>query len=355
MPIAKYKKDKSSGLYYTYEKTGCYKPDGTPEYKKLRAKTIAALDQKIREYREKAAYGVSDTNTTVDQWYERWIIAYKGTCRIQTQNWYRYLYTSHIKPSIGNIRLSDVKEHNLQQILSGMADSYAKKTIVDVRLILRSLFETAQHNKLIALSPAVHLTVGGRAPKPRRALTTAERKRYLTACSSHGFGQFAAFLYFFGLRRGEALALTGKDITRDHIHICKQHIFPGNNLPVVEITKTDAGVRDIPIPDAARRYIDFDSLPDGLLFTDDTGKALSYSQIVDRWTSFLTAALGEETDITMHCLRHNYCTMLFEKKVDILTAKEYMGHEDIETTLKIYTHYTETLRRSGDKRVRMIG
>ena len=355
MPIAKYKKDKSSGLYYTYEKTGNYKPDGTPEYKKLRAKTIAALDQKVKDYREKAAFGVSDTNITVDQWFVRWIVAYKGKCRVQTQDWYKNLYTAHIRPNIGNIRLSDVKEHHLQKILSDMSDHYAKSTVRGIRLILRGLFETAQHNRLIVINPATHLTIAGRSPKQRRALTKDERKKYLSACTQNRFGTFAAFLYFFGLRRGEALALTGKDISRDHICICKQHIFPSNNQPVLENTKTDAGIRNIPIPDAARKYIDFDALPQGLLFTDDTGKALSYSEAVDRWNSFLSFALGDDTDITMHCLRHNYCTMLFEKKVDILTAKEYMGHEDIETTLKIYTHYTETLRLSGDKRVRRIG
>ena len=355
MPIAKYKKDKSTGLYYTYEKTGNYKPDGKPEYKKLRAKTIAALDDKVKAYREKAAFGVTETNITVDQWYQRWIVAYKGTCRTQTQDWYKTQYAAHVKPQIGMIRLSDVKEHHLQKILSDMSDRYAKSTVKGVRLIIRGLFDTAQHNRLIVTNPATHLAIAGRSPKQRRALTTTERKKYLTACEHNRFGTFAAFLYFFGLRRGEALALTGKDIFDDHIHIGKQHIFPTNNQPVVEITKTAAGIRDIPIPDTARKYIDFDALPDGLIFTDETGKALSYSQIIDRWSAFLVESLGGETDITMHCLRHNYCTMLFEKKVDLLTAKEYMGHEDIETTLKIYTHYTETLRRSGDKKVRLIG
>ena len=45
---------------------------------------------------------------------------------------------------------------------------------------------------------------------------------------------------------------------------------------------------------------------------------------------------GIET--TAHCLRHTYCTLLYESGIDVLTAKVYMGHSDIQTTLGIYTH-----------------
>ena len=45
---------------------------------------------------------------------------------------------------------------------------------------------------------------------------------------------------------------------------------------------------------------------------------------------------------TPHCLRHTYCTMLYEAGVDAVAAKELMGHADIKTTLGIYTHLSET-------------
>ena len=41
---------------------------------------------------------------------------------------------------------------------------------------------------------------------------------------------------------------------------------------------------------------------------------------------------------TPHCLRHTYATMLYDAGVDVLTAKEFLGHSDIKTTLSIYTH-----------------
>ena len=57
----------------------------------------------------------------------------------------------------------------------------------------------------------------------------------------------------------------------------------------------------------------------------------------------------------MHYLRHNYCTMLFERGGDLMTVKALAGHNDIKTTLEIYTHYTENLKKKATKKVKNIG
>jgi integrase len=41
---------------------------------------------------------------------------------------------------------------------------------------------------------------------------------------------------------------------------------------------------------------------------------------------------------TPHQLRHTYATMLYSAGVDVLTAREQIGHADVQTTLGIYTH-----------------
>lgn len=46
-------------------------------------------------------------------------------------------------------------------------------------------------------------------------------------------------------------------------------------------------------------------------------------------------------EFTPHQLRHTYCSMLYDAGVDVLTAKELMGHEDVQTTLGIYTHLSK--------------
>lgn len=355
MPIAKYKKDKSSDLYYTYEKTGLLLSNGKPEYKKLRAKTIAALDQKVKEYRGKAAFGISESKITVDEWYDKWFDSYKSGCRQSTRDYYRFSYLNHIKPAIGAMRLDSVREHNAQKILNSLAETHSVSTVKGVRTVLYSLFDKAKRNNLILVNPAEKLKLTGKPKKERRELTEDERAAYLLCCKIEPFGTFAAFLYFFGLRRGEALALTAEDIKDGYLTVNKQFTYPSNNQAVLSQPKTKAGIRKIPIPDKARKYIDFNGFGPGLLFSNADGSPLSYSQMIDRWKAFITAALGEDTEITMHCLRHNYCTMLFENGVDILTAKECMGHDDIETTMKVYAHFSENIKRKNIERIVNIG
>lgn len=369
MPKAKYQKE-ARGLYYTYEKTGLYKPDGKPEYKRLTAKTQKRLDEKVAEYRSSIAFGVNPNTITVAEWYATWFDSYKSKCKETSQKWYRQIYKNHIEPAIGAMRLTNVREANLQAILSRMAaQDYSVKTVKSVRSVLFGMFDKAQANRLIVTNPAQRLVAAGRAQKHRRALTPEERTAYLAACRTHPFGRFAAFLYFFGLRRGEALALNKSDVVFGinrkpvSLSVTKQFVYPDNNMPVVSTVKTTAGERTLPIPEKALDYIDFGNLPDGLLFGSADSSAdgnpaarpLSYSEIVDRWTSFIRFALGDDTDVTMHVLRHNYCTMLFENGVDVMTVRYLMGHEDIKTTLEIYAHYTETIKQNDFTKAVKIG
>lgn len=357
MPVSKYKKEKCRDgyLYYTVVKTGFYNADGKPEYKKLRAKTIKALDEKVDAFKQDAIFGIQPSTLTVDQWYEQWFIAYKSGLRESTRNFYSSLYKTHISPKIGAVRVSQVQEIHCQRILSDISSTHSVKTVKGVRTILFCLFDKAQTNKLIVINPAAKLSIEGKPSKTRRALTAEERAAYLEACKTHPFGQFAAVLYFFGLRRGEALALTNKDIFDDYISITKQFSFSSNNQPMLSLPKTKTSIREIPIPDKARDYINFETLPDGLLFCREDGRAYSYSEVCDRWNSFIKSALGQNTDITLHCLRHNYCTMLFECGADPVGAQELMGHSDPKTTLGIYTHFTKQLQKSNRDKVLKIG
>ena len=49
------------------------------------------------------------------------------------------------------------------------------------------------------------------------------------------------------------------------------------------------------------------------------------------------AKSGIKKQVTVHCLRHSYATHLLEMGTDILTLKDLLGHEAIQTTM-IYLH-----------------
>lgn len=353
MPIAKYKRDQKTKLYYTYEKTGLYLANGKPEYKKLRAKTIKALDEKVTDFKQGRS-NVSE-QMLVDEWFIRWHETFNNKLRPNTARNYETLYRNHVSPYIGRMRVAEVRQIHLQELLNRMTSNYSTKTIKSVRGVISAIFGKAYTNNLCQKNPAEGLQADGKPQHHRRELTPDERRRYLEACETHPFGLYAAILYYFGLRKGEALALTGDDIHDGYISVTKQVTYPGTNQPVLAQPKTAAGVRDVPIPDEARRLLSCIERSGKPLFGNDDGSYLSETQFNSRWKSFITFALGDNTEITPHYVRHNFCCLLFEQGVEPLAVKEIMGHDDLTTTLKHYAHFTETMRKKSESALKLVG
>lgn len=53
--------------------------------------------------------------------------------------------------------------------------------------------------------------------------------------------------------------------------------------------------------------------------------------------------------ITVHGLRHTHASVLLYKKATIQYVSERLGHSDIETTLKQYTHVLKELRLQDEQ------
>ena len=80
------------------------------------------------------------------------------------------------------------------------------------------------------------------------------------------------------------------------------------------------------------------------------GRPLSGKSFTNMWNGIVYKVLedmdGNESiiggirteDITPHFLRHTYATNLFYAGIDIKAAQYLLGHANVETTLKIYTH-----------------
>ena len=365
--MAKYKKDAKSGLYYAYVPTGFYNLNGTTEYKKIRAKDTQKLDKKIAKFITDREMGViiDSDKITVEQWAKNWLKSYRSNGAENSTAFYEDML-NHIIPAIGKRKLKSIMEIDLQNLLNKLSNStygpknkkYAKKTVKEVRSVLFSLFETAKNNRLILGNPATNLKINGAPSKKRRELTEEERQKYINCCFFNEFGLYSATLYYLGLRRGEALALKHSDFGDKYVKISRQFVYPNNSCPVETSPKTDAGVREIFIPEnlQAMLYIwgagkNYNGNPDDYIFQDTNGNPLSYSTYRRKWNNFIKEALGEETEITPHYLRHNYCTLLYDSGVDVQTARAFMGHADIKTTLEIYTHLTSKQRIKSSEKI----
>jgi site-specific recombinase XerD len=70
-------------------------------------------------------------------------------------------------------------------------------------------------------------------------------------------------------------------------------------------------------------------------------KILELSSIVTAsLATMILCDMAGLTDITIHSMRHDFCTQLVKKGIDIYTVQRLAGHADIRTTMR-YVHALE--------------
>lgn len=53
--------------------------------------------------------------------------------------------------------------------------------------------------------------------------------------------------------------------------------------------------------------------------------------------------------LTPHYFRHNYASILYNAGIDVLSAKKFLGHSNVKTTLEIYSHLSKEKRTLTQK------
>ena len=281
-----------------------------------------------------------DGNMTVDSWYKKWKSTYKDPKGLTPKSlgMYDEKYNNHIKPQIGHMKISSVRDVHLQKILNGEAgksESHLKK----IRIVLQGMFRQARISRVIAIDPSECLEIPKSRKGARRSITDEEREAILELAKTHRSGLWVLTLLYTGMRPGETAVLTWNDVDFDnneiHVHAAKE-----SGSDRVKGPKTSAGYRDIPMRSELReRLLEAQGEPFSLVFPTKAGSMMNESAMRRRWRSF-KEELGESagSDITPYCLRHTFCTDLQKAGVPINVAKELMGHSDIQTTANIYTH-----------------
>lgn len=179
-----------------------------------------------------------------------------------------------------------------------------------------------------------------------------------------------------GLRRGELAALTWNDVDLKGrtITVNKTMEYPPNQPPKLRpLTKSAAGMRTVDIPQRLADYMAAMPRDNVLVIHTTDGRVMTATAWEALWKSYmrlLNIKYGTRTladlekmkkpgqrkfdmtipPITLHWLRHTFCTLLYLAGVDVVQACAQMGHADVSTTLKIYTHLDAVhKRKSVDK------
>jgi len=283
-------------------------------------------------------------STTLRDWAYECINTYKTGQNDTTREKYIRRVRKCILDDIGNMRLKDIKPLHVQRCIN-LQTGKSKTQINEVYNALKFIFRHAYHNHMIKDDPTEGLTKPkSKKSLSRRALTPYERQMITSVGKTDRRYYLFLLMLYCGCRPAEAAEATGGDI-----------VDKGNGVILLHIrgTKTTTADRFVPLPEKLYRIIKDTEAFEPIAANRD-GKKLGVQGRTRAWQSFkrqLNIAMGCRMyrnqlipplplapDLVPYCLRHEYCTDLARRGVDIRIAQKLMGHSDIKLTANIYTN-----------------
>ena len=301
-------------------------------------KALRDIESQMVAYKGKIERGKT-FQEVADEWEEVHYRAISPTTEVRYKQYVKTICDEFGKTGIKEITLNQLVKFLEYMSLRGLST----KTIKDCASVMRLIFKFAVTKGYIdyTANPTLFLTPPkGTPPVTRQPLTKQEIAAVIRNRNSE-IGRLLFFCLYSGLRKGEALALQWSDVDfkKKLINVDKSMFFVGSK-PQIKSTKTKAGTRKVILLDALGQEMKGWERESIYVFSDH-GQTYTSGSIQKRILTFCNSD-PELSKVTLHRLRHTFCTMLYEFGVDLKDAQMIMGHADIVTTQNIYTHVRDS-------------
>lgn len=364
--MAKVKK-RADGLYQRSISVG-RQADGKPIRKTIYAKTQKELEAKVAEYQEKIKRGMLpvDEKVTFGEMAEILCRDNKPTISEGVRKQYFSICKKHLG-DLQNIRLQDLRAIHLQTIINSLAQNgYGTRTLTHIKQVACQVIRLAEDSDIVGRNVFSRVKIPAIEATKRQPLTEKQIELAKATYKDHRMGMPVMLMLYAGLRRGELMALTWRDIDFENqiIHVREAIAFESNNVGHRKTPKTAAGKRDVPIlapllpilQEAKQEATSFLVCPaaEGGEMTNMAWRCAwrSYMHYLNICAGGRDASRSRPKVVAMepftaHQLRHTFITLCHEAGVDPKVTQEIVGHADISTTLNIYTHLTKAKKEEA--------
>jgi integrase len=249
---------------------------------------------------------------------------------------YRSAISVHLLPAFGPIAVEDVTVEAIERWMAGFAGSARSRN----KLLIQLHGILARAKRVYGLQANAAAEVekfAQRSSGDIDVFSPEEVWALVRAAASEQDGAVYLTAAFTGLRMGELLALRWRDVdfTASTVRV-RASYYAG------QLTTPKSGkVRAVPLaPDVASALAQLGRRPhwtgeDDLVFPGEGGDYLDGSALRRRYKAALASAALRP--LRFHDLRHTFGTRMIAK-ADIRRVQEWMGHADIQTTMR-YLHY----------------
>ncbi|MDY0406502.1 site-specific integrase [Virgibacillus sp. 179-BFC.A HS] len=300
---------------------------------------------------------------TFKEVYELWLLQYENTVEQSTFVKTVSLFNNHILPGIGEYKIEKITVDICQKAVNDWAKRL--KNISKVKAYASRVFNFAVKRDFVQKNPFDLVELPRKRNKQlpdetdEKNFYTREQLIEFLSCLEKETNVKAYVLFrllaFSGMRKGEALALTWRDINfkTKEIRVNKALSRGKDNKLYIKSTKTNEA-RTIKMDEKTMNVLRMwkkkqkeDYLKLGfntaklsqLVFSNEKNEFVQPTKTRE-WMLYVQEKYNLKK-VTTHGLRHTHCSLLFEAGATLKEVQDRLGHSDIKTTMNIYTHVTK--------------
>lgn len=271
-------------------------------------------------------YDISINSVTFEDVFEKWSSKYFENISRSNINGYNASY--RICEPIKNMIFGEIRLDHLQKIVDESGKN--TPTLKKLKIMLGLMYDYAVIHDIVPVEKREKIRYldiskpGNPNAYKRSRFSDAEISKVWKAESKDIYYSVVLMLLYTGPRISELLSVKKSDVNLEQkwYHISK--------------SKTQAGIRDVPIPDKVLPYFEYWMKRDGeyLISTPDD-KEMTYDRFYPTFWKRMMAAIGIKH--TPHCTRYTTISKLAEAGVDDRIIKQIVGHQGKDVTEIVYT------------------
>lgn len=266
-----------------------------------------------------------------------------------------------ILPALGHIQLRKLTPDHVQQLYTQkIKEGWKPSSIRNIHKILHKALKNAMRRRLVLQNVCDLVSLPRQVKHKAQVLTKEQIIHLLKTARGHQLEPLIILGLGTGMRHGEIGALRWQDIDfAEHTLSVERTVsFVSGHGYIVGEPKTENSRRKIVLPRFVMRFLERHQMHQqgqrarlgsqwqemGLVFCGLTGgfrNPTANGKCFDR----LLARAGLP-HMRVHDLRHNAATLLAARmNMPANVVQELLGHDDIETTLGLYTHSDLEMQR----------
>jgi integrase len=308
---------------------------------------------------------IEPSRQTLNEHFNNFLEIIKSRVAEQTFNSYEMILRVHIRPKIGELKLTNIKILTVQKVYSEMqVKGLSPRTVRYAHSVFSMALSKAVELGYIVNNPCNYAELPRQNKKETKAFSPEQAQNFLQAAKDDRHGLIFEIALSSGMRPEEYLSLCWKDIDFEKGTATVQRALvwrKGGGFKFAE-PKTAKSRRTVPLPKSIlprlkehkrqqleqRLKIGAAYEKHDLVFASAVGKPLHYRNLTQRhYEKILERAGMKGTGFVLYSLRHSCATLLLSAGENPKIVAERLGHTSVKMTLDTYSHVLPDMQQAA--------